>query len=65
MLVGIYMVTKEEKREDVVERITQIRKIGAELHVELNKRGIEDLSTTVTNEVEYMCESAIRDYLEG
>ena len=58
------MVTKEKKKEDVVERIRQIREIGAELQVELNKRGIEDLSTTVTNEVEYLCETAIRDYLE-
>ena len=58
------MVTKEEKREEIVDRIVQIREISAELQVELNKRGIEALTELIKDQVEDMSRNKIWEYLE-
>ena len=57
------MATKEEKRKDIVDDISEMRDNGAALQVEFHKRNMLGLSEVVKEQVDNWIREKVWDYL--
>lgn len=57
------MVTKEEKRKEIVDDIAELQSNGATLQGELHERGMVGLSNTVKEQTDNLIREKVWDWL--